>query len=123
MHETGRYDSIVSAIARAAQIGDRVKNEEPLGTADDEQLAWLQDKWVFSPAEPLWKIVRKFNRYNRQQLKIIDPSMADVMIGGVFDKHDPESFAFGLSQLHIQYVVSESQLSHSRVFLLSRQRP
>jgi ferric-dicitrate binding protein FerR (iron transport regulator) len=122
-YETGRYDSIASVIVQAAQIGDRVKIEEPLATADDEQVAWLQDKWVFSPAEPLWKIVRKFNRYNSQQLKIIDPRIADVMLGGIVDKHDPESFEFGLSQLHIQYVVSESQRSHSRVFLLSRQRP
>ena len=112
------------ASGQAAQIsGERVAMEKPLVAADDERLAWLRDKLVFGAGEPLWKIVRKFNRYNRQQLKIVDPSIENLMIGGIFDKHDPETFAFGLSQLHVQYVISRSEALHSNVILLSRERP
>jgi transmembrane sensor len=112
------------ASGQAAQVsGEQVAMEKPLAAADDERLAWLRDKLVFGAGEPLWKIVRKFNRYNREQLKIVDPSIENLMIGGIFDKHDPETFAFGLSQLHVRYVISKSEALHSNVILLSRERP
>lgn len=112
------------ASGQAAHVsGEQVAMEKPLVATDDERLAWLRDKLVFGAGEPLWKIVRKFNHYNRQQLKIVDPSIENLMIGGIFDKHDPETFAFGLSQLHVRYVISKSDVLHENVILLSRETP
>jgi transmembrane sensor len=118
------YAATELAAGEAAHVcGQKMEMEKPLAAADDERLAWLRDKLVFGRGEPLAKIVRQFNRYNRERLEIVDPTIEEQMIGGIFDKHDPETFAFVLSRLHIHYAISESTLFHSKVILLSAERP
>lgn len=49
--------------------------------------AWIEKKLVFDGA-PLRDVVEEFNRYNRQQLVIHDPSVYEFHISGVFSSTD-----------------------------------
>ena len=94
--------------------------ERPLASGRDPRMAWVNDKLFFGEGEPLYKAIREFNRFNVVQLQIQDSRIAGVPIGGVFDKHDPESFALALRELKIQYVAVGTETSYSRVLVLSR---
>ncbi len=50
--------------------------------------AWTRHSWVFD-SSPLADVVEEFNRYNRRQLVIQDPQLADVHVSGVFSSLDP----------------------------------
>lgn len=64
-------------------------------------LAWTQGRLMFDRTS-LATAVTEFNRYNRRQLAIADPSLANVRIGGAFDATDPDSFVAALRTLGIQ---------------------
>ena len=49
--------------------------------------AWTEKKLVFESAS-LREVVEEFNRYNRQQLIILDPELNDFHISGVFPSTD-----------------------------------
>ena len=94
---------------------------EPLLVAGDQRLAWLHGKLFFGQGEPLYRAVAEFNHFNRLQLRIVDQTIAQVTVGGVFDKHDPEAFAQALSELDVKYTLAESKATYTHVLLLSRQ--
>lgn len=62
-------------------------------SADDAArlLAWQSRRLEFT-AEPLAAIVAEFNRYNRHQLVIDDPALAQRRFGGRFQAGDNETF-------------------------------
>ena len=49
----------------------------------DRMLAWHQERLEFVSAR-MSTVVAQFNRYNRHQLVIVDPRLADVRFGGSF---------------------------------------
>lgn len=60
-------------------------------------LAWTENRLQFS-ATPLAEIVGEFNRYNKTQLVIGDPTLADQRFGGAFTPTGYDSFLELLEQ-------------------------
>jgi transmembrane sensor len=56
---------------------------------------WLAGLLSFH-GETLADAVSEFNRYNRKQIEISDPSIAKRQVGGVFQATDPDSFVEAL---------------------------
>lgn len=61
-------------------------------SAVDQALAWRSGKIVLSGA-PLSDAVADFNRYNRRQIRLVDPALAAERLDGVFRTDDVEGFA------------------------------
>lgn len=55
-----------------------------------ESLSWRDGLLVFND-QPLGEVAAEFNRYNRRQL-LVDPSAADVVVGGSFRATNLEGF-------------------------------
>jgi transmembrane sensor len=53
--------------------------------------AWT-DGWIWFSKDPLPEAVAEFNRYHRQQLVLVDPALARLVIGGRFRSADLDSF-------------------------------
>lgn len=62
----------------------------------ERELAWTEGKLVFVQ-EPVAHVIQQFNRRNRLQLRLHDPSLEQRPVSGVFDAFDPASFAAFLS--------------------------
>jgi transmembrane sensor len=80
-------------IVTASEMGalERVKNVAPV-------TAWTQRRLVFDD-RPIGEVADEFNRYNRLQVRIVDPALRREKITGVFDANDPESFLTFLSHI------------------------
>lgn len=61
--------------------------------------------------------VNRFNRYNRKQLLIRDATVEDVVVPGVFDSKDVDSFVAALRLLGVK-VVSQQGDAGDAVFLV-----
>jgi len=59
------------------------------------KLSWTEGRLWFEGAS-LKDVVAEFNRYNRRQMVIADPTIEDMKIGGGFEATDPESFVAAL---------------------------
>jgi transmembrane sensor len=55
------------------------------------QLAWADGRLVFDH-DLVAEVVRQFNRFNRVQLKVLDPQLAARPVSAVFNVSDPEAF-------------------------------
>jgi transmembrane sensor len=67
-----------------------------LGPEDiPRKLAWQNGLLRFN-GETLVEAVAEFNRYNRAQLTIVDPALADLRVGGGFQTTDIDSFLAAL---------------------------
>jgi transmembrane sensor len=74
----------------------------------ERELAWSRGQLVFEKAS-VAAVVDDFNRYNQVQLHVADASLAQLLVSGVFDASDPESFiAFLQSTAHIRVTRSRS---------------
>jgi transmembrane sensor len=62
----------------------------------DRQLSWISGRLQFR-GDSLGEAVAEFNRYNRRQLRLANPSLARLRVGGTFNATDPESFAAALA--------------------------
>jgi transmembrane sensor len=62
------------------------------------RLSWTEGKLVFDE-ETLATAVAEFNRYNRRQLVIADPSLATLHVGGNFEATDLPSFLSALERV------------------------
>jgi transmembrane sensor len=62
-------------------------------------VAWLKRQIVFEN-QPLGEVADEFNRYGRVTLEIEDESVRSILISGVFDAYDIDSFAVFLGTLH-----------------------
>jgi transmembrane sensor len=70
----------------------------------ERRLAWTAGRLEFR-GESLAEAVAEFNRYNQRQIRLADPSLGTLRVGGNFKATDPESFAAALAsafKLHIE---------------------
>lgn len=66
------------------------------------ELAWASGRLVFEDT-PLPSVLEQFNRYNRVQMRVDDPELAQRRISGSFNASDPNSFlAFMQTVAHVQ---------------------
>lgn len=65
---------------------------------DDQPAAWRQRRLVFSSAR-LEEVAAEFNRFNADPIRIEDPNLMNLRIGGVFDANDPGSLLAFLEDL------------------------
>lgn len=63
----------------------------------ESALAWQEGRLEFTDT-PLAEVVTEFNRYNRQQLTIADPSLGAEPFGGTFSSRGYEAFIEVLEQ-------------------------
>jgi transmembrane sensor len=82
----GQRVVITAPSAAASAVVATVAPEEM-----QRELAWQNRRLEFVSAS-LADIVADFNRYNRQQLVIADPQLAQKRFGGSFQANDPERF-------------------------------
>jgi transmembrane sensor len=69
----------------------------------EQRLAWTGGRLEFR-GEPLAQAVAEFNRYNVRQIRLANPSLGALRVGGNFKATDPESFAAALAstfKLHV----------------------
>jgi transmembrane sensor len=62
-----------------------------------KKLSWTEGRLWFE-RQRLADVIAEFNRYNRRQMEIGDPAIADLRIGGGFEATDPESFIAALER-------------------------
>jgi transmembrane sensor len=114
LHEAARVDVLVSE-GSVAIASSRVLHSPPVKAGEvavllpdrlsvsrvepqqlERRLAWTSGKLNFR-GETLRQAVVEFNRYNRRQIRLGDPALADLRVGGTFDATDPESFVAALT--------------------------
>lgn len=61
------------------------------------KLAWTEGHLAFK-GETIEDAVREFNRYNRRQIAIADPTILTLQVGGTFLATDPDSFIAALQR-------------------------
>jgi transmembrane sensor len=69
----------------------------------ERRLAWTGGRLAFR-GEPLANAVAEFNRYNLRQIRLANPALGALRVGGNFKATDPESFAAALAsafKLHV----------------------
>lgn len=76
---------------------ERVHVEKMAETDVKQKLSWTEGRLWFE-RQRLADVVAEFNRYNRRQMVIADPAIADLRIGGGFEATDPESFVAALER-------------------------
>lgn len=62
------------------------------------ELAWADGRFVFD-RDPVAEVVRKFNRFNRVQIEVLDPQLAARPVSAVFNVSDPEAFVVFLESV------------------------
>lgn len=75
----------------------RVHVEKVAEAEVSKKLSWTEGRLWFE-RQRLADVVAEFNRYNRRQMEIADPAIADLRIGGGFEATDPESFIAALER-------------------------
>jgi transmembrane sensor len=79
------------------QAGEQltVRRSGPVGAVrhvdSSRALAWAEGRLIFDQ-RTIAEVVAEFNRYNRVQLSVSDPQLAQRRMSGVFNASDPESF-------------------------------
>lgn len=71
---------------------------KPVSTSIANVTAWIQRRIVLDNDE-IGTAVAEFNRYNRAQMKILDPELASLRISGVFDADDPNALVMYLKEV------------------------
>lgn len=82
-----RLKAGVAAVYTAAGSRARAISEGEI----DRVLAWRQGAIALN-GQSLEQAVAEFNRYNRQQVRIADPSIAGLRLAGYFQTTEPRSF-------------------------------
>jgi transmembrane sensor len=91
--ETATISAGETAVAAAGKVTlRRVSAAEA-----SRQLAWQIGELSFQ-GESLSQAVAEFNRYNRRKLKVSDPSIGSLQIGGNFQALDVDSFVAALGR-------------------------
>ena len=110
LREAAQVDVLVSegkvAIAAAARaaarrrsppatprwcLPDRVSVSRVEPQLLERRLAWTSGRLEFR-GETLAEAVAEFNRYNRRQIRLADPSLGALRVGGNFKRHGPGEF-------------------------------
>ena len=89
--------SMLSAGETVTISATRVSVQKVAETDVDKKLLWTEGRLWFE-RQRLADVVAEFNRYNRRQMVIADPAIADIRIGGGFEATDPESFVAALER-------------------------
>lgn len=73
------------------------------------ELSWAEGRLVVDN-EAIAEVVRRFNRFNRIQIKVTDPGLAARPVTAVFDATDPEAFIVFLESVaDVRVTRSESE--------------
>jgi transmembrane sensor len=84
---------------------------EPVREVDSHRaLAWAEGRLIFKNDE-LSKVIAEFNRYNRVQLIVADPTLAAKPVSGVFNAADPEAFIAFLQSVTAVEIVRDGDRS------------
>jgi transmembrane sensor len=89
--------STLSAGEAVVITAKRLHVEKVAETEVSKKLGWTEGRLWFE-RQRLADVVAEFNRYNRRQMVIADPSIADLRIGGGFEATDPDSFMAALEK-------------------------
>ncbi len=89
--------STLSAGETVTISAKRLHVEKVAETDVDRKLSWTEGRLWFE-RQRLADVVAEFNRYNRRQMVIADPAIADLRIGGGFEATDPDSFIAALER-------------------------
>lgn len=65
----------------------------------ERRLAWVNGSLFFS-GETLEEAVEEFNRYNLRKLKVADPAISQIRLGGKFETTNLDSFVQALQQVY-----------------------
>jgi transmembrane sensor len=87
----------ISAGETAVAARGKVTIRRVSATEASRHLAWQAGELSFQ-GETLAEAVEEFNRYNRKKLRVEDPSIASLQIGGNFQALDVESFVAALQR-------------------------
>jgi transmembrane sensor len=80
-----------------------VRVDRPGEEVIKRKLSWQHGILRFE-GQSLHEVVAEFNRYNRKQMVIDDPRLAEIRLGGEFPPSDPESFVSALRHVYgVQY--------------------
>ena len=71
--------------------------------------AWMQRKLIFEGSK-LSDVVSEFNRYNRRQLVIEDPKLADFQISGLYSSTDPTSLILFMRDQGLKVIEGSNQI-------------
>ncbi|HVY81822.1 MAG TPA: FecR domain-containing protein [Steroidobacteraceae bacterium] len=115
-------DSLPQTLVSAGQMALIRNGHVTMQSVDDisRRTAWTAGMLVFN-GETLSEAVAEFNRYNRRQLVIEDPSIAGKTIGGAFKATHPDRFATALEKsFHIEARV-EGDTARSEIRLSAEQ--
>jgi transmembrane sensor len=84
---------------------------EPVREVDSHRaLAWAEGRLIFKNDE-LGKVIAEFNRYNRVQLIMADPTLAAKPVSGVFNAADPEAFIAFLQSVTAVEIARDGDVS------------
>lgn len=89
--------SVISAGEAALAERDKVIVRRVTPVESAHRLAWRSGELSFQ-GETLAQAVVEFNRYNRRQLKIENPAIAALQVGGNFQTLDVDSFVAALER-------------------------
>lgn len=89
--------SMLSAGESVTITAKRLHVEKVAETDVSKKLDWTEGRLWFE-RQRLADVVTEFNRYNRRQMVVADPAIADLRIGGGFEATDPESFIAALEK-------------------------
>ncbi len=92
------------AIALVTKDGIRVESRSPEQAA--EAVGWMSGDVVFH-GTPLREAIVDFNRFNRQQLVIVDPKAGDIRVDGSFKVGNAAGFSRLISQVFPVEVVEK----------------
>ena len=87
----------VSAGESAIAQGPKVTVKQVGTTEASRRLAWEVGELSFQ-GETLKEAIAEFNRYNHRKLKVADPAIADLQVGGNFQALDLDSFVAALAR-------------------------
>jgi ferric-dicitrate binding protein FerR (iron transport regulator) len=88
----------------------------------ERHLAWVDGEIAFD-GETLQEATDEFNRYNWRKLKVSDPAIAEVRIGGWFKTTNVNEFVGALNRLFgVRAIPAEDPMSHERVIELKRRQ-
>ncbi|WP_297509422.1 FecR family protein [uncultured Caulobacter sp.] len=87
-----RKDEVRLTAGVAAVYGSAGARARPIPESEiDRALAWRQGAIALN-GQSLEQAVAEFNRYNRQQIRIADPSISGLRLAGYFQTTEPTSF-------------------------------
>jgi transmembrane sensor len=118
------YDSKVLTDDQTAVAGpDGVEVADVDPKVMERMLSWKKGELAFE-GQTLKEVVAAFNRFNREKLKIDDPSIAQRRIGGTYSARDPKGFAQLLERTFgIHYFVESPRDAQGQVIHLSLATP